>query len=155
VPAVRAPWSFARQRRAPECGASMSGRFNSLDCSPESHGGALDTPQLPRREMTARAAKLAAAGAAAFSLVQPVLAASKARKVKDVIATDRDMQEVTGTAFLAKHPVPGARELVVGLDGEPYWLITEVREYTLTLKDHMLALTGNTRNLLGGPRGQE
>ena len=110
--------------------------------------------QVPRREMTARAAKLAAAGAAGFSLVRPVLAAKKERKVKPVgwsvccvccvltsltirpgtlrsqaIATNREMQEVTATQWLKKHPRPGMRELVVGLEGEPFWLIAEVTRW--------------------------
>ena len=42
-----------------------------------------------------------------------------------VVATDRDMKEFTATEWLAKHPRPGMRELVVGLGGEPYWLLSE------------------------------
>ena len=42
------------------------------------------------------------------------------------IATNREMQEVTATQWLQKHPRPGMRELVVGLEGEPFWLIAEV-----------------------------
>ena len=44
-----------------------------------------------------------------------------------VVATDKDLVEFTASAWIAKHPTPGMRDLVVGLDRQPYWLIAQAR----------------------------
>jgi len=126
-----------RYAAGPRCISARLHASSQLD-SQDAHVS-LDAAQqqqtVQRREMTGNAAKLAAAGACAFALVQPVMAADKKKKIwegekggtrnKPVVATDRKMEELTATKWLSKHPKPGMRELVVGLNGEPFWLIAE------------------------------
>ena len=59
--------------------------------------------KVQRREMTGKAAKLAAAGACAFALVQPVMAANKKRKIEPVGCCKAHVHPHTGTLsrFLA------------------------------------------------------
>lgn len=80
------------------------------------------TPQAKEGGVTRRDAIIIGGAVAAGSLAPPALAADKKRR-EPVIATNKNMVEITAGKWLKKHPQPGARDLVVGLGGEPYFLL--------------------------------
>ena len=66
----------------------------------------------------------AGAGAAA-ALLPAAQRASAAKPPKPIEVTDRDGVRVTETSWLKVVPADGAPDLVLGLDGEPYFLLTK------------------------------
>jgi hypothetical protein len=75
-------------------------------------------------QRTRREAIALGGAAAAGSLAQPASAAEKKkRKMQPVVITDKEMTEVKAGKWLERHK-PGTRDLVVGLEGEPYFLLS-------------------------------
>lgn len=77
-------------------------------------------------QRTRREAIALGGAAAASTLAVPADAAEKKKKKKKmqpVVVTDKDMAEITAGKWLEKHR-PGTRDLVVGLEGEPYFLLS-------------------------------
>lgn len=75
-------------------------------------------------QRTRREAIALGGAAAAGSLARPADAAEKKRKkMQPVVVTDKEMTEVKAGKWLERHK-PGTRDLVVGLEGEPYFLLS-------------------------------